>query len=206
MRDDPSQVITMEVDGATVLRRILLPSVLLLVLPAAVCGAAQAAKTYPDPAGDVKDGGGPDVVAVTLSNTASTLSFHVRFASAPPLRLSTHERWVDMLLIGIDAPPLGPPPSTPGGEWPGAEYALGTHGPSETGQLVRLGEKHAAPPRRFKVVTHGRTLSLSIPRRALGSPRWFTFNIAAAREGDNRGTSGGYDVAPGHGTFRYRFS
>ena len=186
-----------------VLRRIPLLGVLLLLL-LAVCGVALAAKTFTDPVGDVRGGAGPDVVAVTLSNTASTLTFRVRFASAPPLRLSTRGKWVDMLLIGIDVPPLGPPPTRPGGEWRGADFALGTHGPSKTGLLVRLGKNRSARPIRFRIVTRGRTLSFSIPRRALGSPRWFAFNVAAAREGESEASGGGFDVAPGHGTFRYR--
>ena len=188
-----------------VLRRPLL-SVLLLLPAAAICGIALAAKTYADPVGDVRGGAGPDVTSLTVSNTASTLTFRVRFASAPPLGLSTRGKWVDMLLIGIDVPPLGPPPSTPGGEWLGADFAMGTHGPSETGQLVRLGKKRSAPPIRFKIVTRGRTLSFSIPRRALGSPRWFTFNVAAAREGESQASGGGFDLAPGRGTFRYQSS
>lgn len=186
------------------LRRISLLGALLL--PAAFCGVALAATAYPDPIGDVQGGAGPDVVAVTISNTASHLTFHVRFAGGPPLRLNAREKWVDMLLIGIDVPPLGPPPSTPGGEWRGADFALGAHGPAGTGLLVRLGEKRSAAPLRFEIVTHGRTLSFSIPRRALGSPRWFRFNVAAAREGESRARDGGFDVAPGHGTFRYRLS
>ena len=187
------------------LRRIPLLSVLLLLL-GVICGVALAAKTYTDPIGDVKGGAGPDVAAVTVSNTASTLTFRVRFASAPPLRLSVRQKWVEMLLIGIDVPPLGPPPATSGGDWRGADFALGTHGPSKTGQLVRIGKKRAAPPIRFKVSARGPTLSFSIPCRALGSPHWFTFNVAAAREGENQATGGGFDVAPGQGTFRYRLS
>lgn len=194
------------VEGPTMLRRIPLLSTLLLVSAAAICGVAAAAKTYPDPIGDPTGGAAPDVAAVTVSNTASTLTFRVRFASAPPLRLSTREKWVDMLLIGIDVPPLGPPPSIPGGEWLGADFALGTHGPSKTGQLVRLGKKHSAPPLRFKIVTRGRTLSFSVPRRALGNPHWFTFSVAAAREGESQASSGGFDVAPRHATFRYQLS
>lgn len=111
-----------------------------------------------------------------------------------------------MLLIGVDVPPLGPPPSTPGGEWAGADFALGAHGRSVTGQLVRLGKKHSAPPLRFTIVTRGRTLSFSIPRRALGNPQWFRFSVAAAREGETRASGGGFDVAPEHGTFRYDLS
>ncbi len=163
------------------------------------------AATYTDPTGDV-NGAGPDVVAVTVSNTASSVSFRVRFASAPPLRVSSRGKWVDMLLIGIDVPPLGPPPSTPGGEWRGADYALGTHGPSAIGQLVRLGTKATSPPIRFRIVADGRTLRFSIPRRALGSPRWFKFSVAAAREGESRGGGVGFDVAPARGTLRYELS
>lgn len=187
------------------LRRIPLLALMLLLL-LTICGVALAANTFPDPSGDVKGGAGPDVVVVKLSNTASTLTFRVRLASAPPLRLSTREKWVDMLLIGIDTPPLGPAPLKAGGEWRGANFALGAHGPSKTGRLVQLGANHAARPMRFKVVTRGRTLSFTIPLRALGGPRWFSFNVAAAREGESQASGGGYDVAPRHGTFRYRLS
>ena len=45
-----------------------------------------------------------------------------------------------MLLLGIDALPLGPVPVAPGGEWRGADLAAGTHGPSMTGVVVRLPE------------------------------------------------------------------
>jgi hypothetical protein len=86
------------------LRRIALIGVLPL-LPAGICGVALAAKTFADPVGEVKGRAGPDLTSVTLSNSASTLTFHVRFASAPPLRQSTRGKWVEMLLIGIDVPP-----------------------------------------------------------------------------------------------------
>lgn len=172
---------------------------------ASICGAALPAKNYPDRVGDVKGGGGPDIASVTLSNTASTLTFRVRFVNAPPLRVNTAEKWVDMLLIGVDVPPLGPPPSSPGGEWRGADYALGGHGPSGIGQLVRLGRKHSTPVR-IKLVSSGRTVSLTVQRRAPGSPRWFMLSIAAAREGENEAAGGGLDLAPEHGTFRYDLS
>jgi hypothetical protein len=186
------------------LRRVPLVGALLLVV-AAICGVALAARSYPDSVGDVKRGAGPDITSVRLSNTASKLTFRVRFASAPPLRLSTREKWVDMLLIGIDVPPLGPRPMMPGGEWLGADYALGTHGPSTIGQLVRLGNQ-VAPPIRFTVVTSGRDLVLSVPRRSLGNPLWFRFNVVAAREGESQDADGGFDVAPQRGTFLYRLS
>lgn len=169
-------------------------------------GVAVAATTFPDRPNDQAPAAGPDIRSVTLSHTRTTITFRVRFATAPPLGVGRKSSWVDMLLIGIDVPPLGPPPSIPGGEWLGADFALGTHGPSKTGQLVRLGKKHSAPPLRFKIVTRGRTLSFSVPRRALGNPHWFTFSVAAAREGESQASSGGFDVAPRHATFRYQLS
>jgi hypothetical protein len=167
---------------------------------------AFASTSYADWVGDVKGGSAPDIASVTLSNSASTITFRIRFVNAPPLSVNAGEKWVDMLLIGIDVPPLGPRPATPGGEWPGANYALGTHGPSSTGQLVRLGKTHSTRAIAFEIVTRGRTLSFSIPRRALGNPAWFTFEIAAARETEGETGGGGVDVTPGRGTHRYQLS
>ena len=141
-------------------------------------------------------------MSVAVSNTKTEVTFRVRFAKTPPLRVSTRGGWIDMVLIGIDVPPLGPLPEIPGGEWPGANFALGTHGPSATGQLVRLGKGDARRVAAFKVVTAGSTVTFSVPRRALGNPAFFTFVVAVTRE---EGTAGaGFDVAPSHGTLRYR--
>jgi len=184
-----------------ILRRFALPLVLLVAALLAMCGLAVAATSYRDPGGDVKGGGGPDIISLKVSNTPSTITFRIRFAETPPLRISTRERWVDMLLIGIDVPPLGPRPAAPGGEWRGADFALGTHGPSKTGRLVRLG-KRTARVATFEIVTAGPTVTFSVARRALDNPAWFAFNVAAARE-QNEGTGGGVDVSPDRGTFRY---
>ena len=111
-----------------------------------------------------------------------------------------------MLLIGIDVPPLGPPPIRPGGEWPGADFALGTHGPSTTGQVVRLGRGAPATTRlvaAFKVTTCGKSLTFSIPLAAIGGPAWFRFSIAVARETTNEASEGGLDLLPDRGTLRY---
>ncbi len=189
----------------TPLRQVPLVAGLLLVALFVLCGAAFATKIYTDRVGDAK--GAPDVASVALSNTASTITFRVRFANAPPLRISSREGWVDMLLIGIDVPPLGPPRTTPGGEWPGANFALGTHGPSHVGRLVRLGKKRSTQVSTFKIVTRGRMLSFSIPRRALGSPRWFDYSVATAREEvEEKPGRGGADVVPQRGTSRYHLS
>lgn len=167
------------------------------------CGTAFAAKTYPDRLGDVKGGSGPDIASITVSNSPTTVTFRVRFASSPPLRVSTKGKWVDMLLIGIDVPPIGPLPVS-GVDWLGANYALATHGPSTTGKLAQLSKTRSRPPTSVKVVTRGATVALAIPRHALGSPSWFTFQVAAGREYMQGATGGGGgDLAPAYGTFRY---
>lgn len=160
--------------------------------------------SYPDRVGEVKGGAGPDIASVTVSNTRAKVTFGVRFAAAPPLRVSRSGGWIDMLLVGIDVPPLGPRPTVPGGEWGGANFALGTHGPAKTGVLVRLERGASRRLATFEVVREGSTLTFSVPRRALGNPAWFTFMVAAARESAVEDAGGAEpDVAPARGTFRY---
>lgn len=173
-----------------------------------VCGTALAAKTYRDPARDAKLS--PDMTSVTLSNTATKVVFRVSFTKAPPLRLSRSKGWVDMLLFGIDVPPLGPKP-IPDVEWRGVDFVGGFHGPERVGVLMRAGEGSGDENlvARFKVFTKGATLTFSIPRRALGDPKWFTFHIATAREWSNEAAEPAgakADYAPNRGSFRYRFS
>lgn len=168
-----------------------------------VGGSASAARSYTDRVGD-PDGPAPDIASATVSNTRTKLTFRIRFATTPPLDVSESEGWVDMLLIGVDVPPLGKKP-IPGGDWRGANYALATHGPSPTGYLVRVGPN--IPPAsgivaRFKVLTRGRTVTFSVARRALGNPAWFRFLVAAGREME---AGGGSDFAPDSGTYRYAF-
>jgi hypothetical protein len=178
---------------------ILAAAALCLLLP----GAAVAATTYPDPPNDRTASGGPDIRSVTLSHTRTSITFNVRFATAPPLGVSTKQRWVDMLLIGIDVPPLGPKPRAPGGEWPGVDFALGTHGPSSSGLVVHLAGGSSRRVARFAVTARGAAISFSIRRRSLGDPAWFRFSVAAARETETTGADGGVDLAPDRGTFRY---
>lgn len=176
----------------------MLGAAVLAVLVAA-CGGSSWPANFADPVGDVDRG--PDLTSVRVSNTDSEITFAVRFATEPPLRFDEAEGRVDMLLIGIDVPPLGPEPVAPGGEWPGVDFALGAHGPSTDGMLVRRGVRKAT---RFAIRTSGSTLTFSVPRSALGDPEWFTFSAAAARESnDEAGDGGGFDVVPGQGTLRY---
>ena len=171
-----------------------------------LCGAALAARIYSDPAGDATLG--PDVRSMTVSNTSTDVTFRIRFATAPALRVSQRGRWIDMLLIGIDVPPLGPRP-IPDGDWLGANFAAGFHGPATTGMLVRLGKGSQKMVARFPVVTRGTTVTFSLPRRALGFPTWFTFEMAAAREWSVEGTdpsSAKADLVPARGTLRYTFT
>jgi hypothetical protein len=177
-----------------------------LVLLAASSGGASAARGYPDRAGDVTGGAGPDMTSVNVSNTATVVTFRVRFARQPPLGVSTSKGWADMLLIALDVPPFGPRPVAPGGEWAGANFAFGTHGPSKTGLMVKLGAGFPQASRKvatFTITTTGSTLVFSIPRRPLGKAASFTFMVAAAREMLNGPSGGGIDVAPANGTFRY---
>lgn len=160
--------------------------------------------TFADPAGDASGGPGPDLTAVTLSHTSSTVRFTVRFAKAPPLAASARGRFVDMLLIGIDVPPRGLWRGVDG--WTGADYWAGLHGGGSTAVLVRV-PKAPGPARtvaRPVVTTAGRTITFSVSRRALGNPRWLELVLAAGREGADE--TGGSDEAPNFGVFHYDLS
>jgi len=171
------------------------------VLPSA---AALGGRTYADPRGDASPG--PDIRTVAVSTQRAEVTFRIRFTARSPLRVGRPDGWVDMLLVGIDVPPLGRPP-IPGREWRGANFAAGVHGPARTGLLVRLDKgSSGVVVARFAVLTRGQTVTFSLPRRALGNPPWFAFQIAAAREwNDDRAAPSGAtpDFAPSRGTFRY---
>ncbi len=161
-------------------------------LVVAGCGSSddRVERSLEDPEGDVAAATGPDVVAVTVERDDETITFRVRFASEPPLQVSEEAGWIDMLLIGIDVPPPGPRPATPGGEWRGADYALGTHGPFETGTLVRLtanaSDDQALSEKRadISIETDSATVSLPVSREDIGDPGTVAVSIAAAREWD----------------------
>jgi hypothetical protein len=191
--------------------RVLLGAAVLAVLAvlSVVCGVALAARSYSDRTGDVQGGAGPDIAKVTVSNTKTKVTFGVRFTAASPFGVSESEEWIDMLIIGIDTPPLGRQPA-PGQDWRDANFVLVTHGGMTTGVMQRVVQKGTRPPRQvatFEIVTRGATLTFSIPRRALGKDTaWFAFYVAAGRETMQEGQGGGADYAPARGSFRYVLS
>jgi hypothetical protein len=181
-----------------------------LAVLVAGCGGGRVERSLDDPAGDVAPAGAPDVVGVSVERDDDAITFRVRFATAPPLGVSADEGWIDMLLIGIDVPPLGPAPVAPGGEWRGLDYALGTHGPSRSGMLVRLtgsvSERAATPEKRADVPIEidDAALSLSVPAADLGDAESFALSLAAAREwNEARDEPAGArpDVVPDSGTW-----
>jgi hypothetical protein len=180
--------------------------------PAATTGPS----TFRDPVGDVAGGAGPDLVSVTVSNTFAGVAFGIRFAEAPPLRASPSEGWIDMVLVGIDVPPYGPPPGPIGG-WAGVDYVAGLHGaqreilfrpmegsPEGAGRPAETAGGTTAAPGgvvRLDATVDGATLRFAIPRRLLGDPASFAFSVAAGREGETGG--GGGDSAPSSGAFHF---
>ena len=175
---------------------------LALGLGGAIAGAGAG---FADPGGDVQGGAKPDLALVSVSHTASTVTFRIRFASAPPLGVSASKGWVDMLVVGIDVPPRGLKPGAHG--WSGLDYVAGLHGEEKTATVVKtspnapLQSKVLARP---KVTVNGRTLSFSISRTTLGNPAWIEFAVAAGRETSDQANGGSSDEAPNHDSFHYQ--
>lgn len=165
-----------------------------------VPGSAMGSRTYPDASGDVPFGQ-PDLTALTISNGATTVRMRFTFAGAPPLASNVAEGWTDMLLMGIDVPPIGAGP-TPSG-WMGLDYALGMHG-VDTRAVFRAMREEGPRVRTLTSRVAGRTISLDLPRALIGDPAYFAFNVAVGREGGNE--VGGGDSIPPAGTLRYRMA
>lgn len=164
------------------------------------CGGGGADSRLRDSVGDVKGADGPDLVLVTVSHDATSVGFRVRFAKAPPLEASAAEEWVDMLLIGIDVPPIGPGPTPTG--WRGVDYVLGLHG-SQTEVVFR--KMSSTGVDRIPLDVEGDTLSFSVLRADLGDPARFELTVAAGREAADE-EHGSEDYAPADGTFAYELA
>lgn len=162
--------------------------------------AATGARTYRDPFGDVTPGQ-PDLTAVRIANDAHTIRLAFRFANAPPLGSNARQGWTDMLLMGIDVPPIGSPP-TPNG-WTGLDYALGMHGVAPEAVFRDMhveGRQMTVLPSR---ISRG-SIVIDLDRSRIGDPPYFDFNVAVAREGASEPATG--DSIPTTGTLRYRLS
>ena len=163
-------------------------------------------RTYADPRGDVTPGQ-PDLTAMRISSDASTIRLMFRFAGAPPLSTNTTEGWTDMLLFGIDVPPIGSAP-TPNG-WAGLDYALGMHGVDNRAVFRAMqpgfgeegGVGGAPGMRTLTSRVSGREIHVDLPRELIGDPSYFAFQAAAGREGTDESGTG--DLVPGTGTLRY---
>ena len=152
----------------------------------------------------MKGGAGPDLTSLSVSHTATAVTFRLRFAQAPPLGVSA-EGWVDMLLVGIDTPPRSLS-RTPRGSY-GLDYYAGLHGAEQTAVLVRSAvTKPGSTSRviaRVEAAVTGRTLGFTIARKKLGDPDWIELVVAAGREGTEREAGGSADEAPARGAFHY---
>lgn len=169
-----------------------------IVAALAVAGTGTTAR---DPVGDAH--GGPDITAVSVSHTAASVTFAVRFAHAPPLGVSRSGGWVDVLLVGIDVPPRGLVRTANG--WRGLDYFVGLHGTDRLAMLVKASPGKPWQSRvvgRPKVTVRGSTLRISISRRSIGDPAWLELAAAAGREGATE--MGGGDEAPNRGVIHHR--
>ena len=174
--------------------------------PATPSAQASGTRTYRDPEGDVTPGG-PDITAIRIATDVSTIHLVVRFASAPPLSSKAKQGWTDMLLFGIDVPPIGSAP-TPNG-WAGLDYALGMHGVDNRAVFRAMqpgfgedgGVGGAPGVRTLTSRVSGREIRVALPRELIGDPTYFAFQAAAGREGADESGTG--DLMPGTGTLRY---
>lgn len=169
-----------------------------IAIATALLAVAAGAGSFPDPAGDVRGGLGPDLTSVSVGHTRSTVTFRFRFATAPPLAAAAGG--IDMLVLGIDVPPRGLKRGPHG--WTGLDYDAGVHGSDTTALLVKAGRMRGTIVGRPRVAIDGRTLRFSVSRRTLGDPAWIELVVAAGRETADR--RGGSDEAPARGAFHYR--
>ena len=159
-------------------------------------------RTYRDASGDVA-AGLPDLIAVTIASDATTVSMRFTFRSAPPLRTDLAGKWTDMLLMGLDVPPIGPGPGT--GDWMGVDYAFGVHAIEGQARLRAMGASMGGaapgPPTTIPTRWSGRSISIDLQRSLIGDPPYFEFVAAVGREGSDE--SGDGDALPAKGTLRY---
>jgi hypothetical protein len=172
---------------------------ILAVLAAAIAvfglmASAATGARHTDPLGDVQGGGpGPDIRAVETTQSGGLLRFQIEFAKTPPLAVSAHQAFTDMLIVTI---------STHGKRDPKqADYLLGVHAavPSRVMLIRRSGGQQAdvAP-----AIVNGDTITLSLDSSRIGDPERIMFAALARREFNN-GSGGSDDNTPDHGSYAF---
>jgi hypothetical protein len=168
---------------------------ILLAAVLALAPAAFASDGFSDPRGDAGDG--PDIVAVTLSHTGSTVTIAVELAATPPLSYDESEGWTDMLLVGIH--------TDDDLSRTDVEFSTGVHGADLTsGTVVRGSGPDWQAVGTADVTVDGSTVVLELERSLLGDPDEIAIDVAAGREYvDDEAAGGGADGAPASGAFSY---
>lgn len=155
--------------------------------------AAAAGERHIDRVGDVTGGAGPDIAAVEVARSGRLIRFRVEFAKAAPFTFSARQGFTDMLLVSISVHGKRDPKL--------CDYFLGVH--AATLPRVTLFRRSGGP--RVDVgaaVVAGRSVTLSLDSRRIGTPGRVMFAVTAGRE-FNKGTGGGGDSAPDHGSYTF---
>ncbi len=148
--------------------------------------------TIADPVGDAPEGG-PDIVAVTVSEPwQSLVSISVEFAAEPALGYDLEKMLTDELWVGLATTPE----ATAIEEF---EYLLGVHGATlsgevETGATLFDTTRPAGDEVLWRVVdveVAGPAVTLFVDRKLVGDPDELYFFAAVSTDGEP-----GYDICP----------
>jgi hypothetical protein len=152
---------------------------------------------YEDPVGDQRDGIGPDIVAVTVSQPDPTsVTIALEFAVAPPLGYDMVERYTDMLVVLFATDPEGLVRVEDDGEW--CDFVTAFHGydlpetVAHGAQVWGCQEESPGPGGAVAVAVEDATLSLTLTRESLGDPDRILFLASVGREGETESSGGDY--------------
>jgi hypothetical protein len=171
-------------------------------------GPASAAERHDDPVGDAR-GAAPDIVAVTIEDTADTpvLGISIELASEPPVS-TDGATWTDVVFIGlVTEPELGPDGQAVSRATLAdfdADYVIGAHGvtlPQEIDTGGHLAVYEGGSELYWFVVDvaiDGPTLTWSLDRKLIGDPDALALQVLAGVERDDSGEPE-YDVLPDEG-------
>jgi hypothetical protein len=148
---------------------------------------ALASERFVDPVGDVEGGAAPDITSIAVSHEGGrSVTFRVEFDQSPPLSWSEADGYTDTLMILLDT---GDVAASIGD----AEYVIGVHAVTiDRGEFGSLREGSAAAPvTKVDVAVVERTVSLSVPLRAIGDPAELRFWVGVGREASQGAAGGG---------------